>query len=479
MGYAALTGAGLLAAYKSARPWLAFILGVVSGVPSVALFLTLYPPWQITVAMVIAALVCGRAMDLSIGWRQFGLSLCGLLSIAIPAVAGWYLANSDAVSAIAGTYYPGHRTSASGHATLAWLLDAPLNALLAGPEGSSVSQAKSTVPYTNLSELSASWLPVPILAMATLAVLVYRRPPSARMWAGREPNRYLWTTVSVAFVLCVLLAWGLFPLPDWTGTLLLERVPGRRLPLAIGLASVLLVGVAGKALEGVRWSRWISIAWAAAAAATTASTVWSADRLPWARDHVSTTTVVALGAIVAIAFCFIASGLMRRTAAVLLASFAVWSWAMVNPLYHGLGPLDEDPVVRALRPIAIADPGVRMIVFADLKIAALVRASGAQILSGVTFYPDSQLMRELLPAQRSLWNNYALYRWIASEDAPAVIRQIKGTSMELHIYPCASKLIDLEPKWIVSDRHLNDSCLHQTSTVSRKGTNLYLYQIVR
>jgi hypothetical protein len=479
VGYGALTGAALVAAFKSSNSRSSFAWGAAAGVAGIAMFLTLYPPWQLTVGAVIVALACGYALDQAIGWRRFGLALSGLFAVAVPGIASWYFANADAVAAIMGTYYPGHRTSAPGEATLAWLLDAPLNPLLAGSVGSSVSQAKSAVPYTNLSELSASWLPLPILGMATLGVVVRVLWPQACDALEDRPGKPMfWTAIGLALVFCVLLAWGVLPLPEWTGTILLERVPGRRLPLALGLASVLLVAVSGSALRRQRWSLWVSILWLAAIALTVGSTMWSADRMPWDEERVAMTTVFVLGLVVATGFGLVASGLLRHAGALLLACFAAWSWALVNPLYRGLGPLDHDPVVRALRPVALADPGARVLVFADTKIVALVRASGVQTLSGVTFYPDEGLMQELVPDQRNLWNNYANYRWVASSDSRrAFIRQMKGTSMELHIYPCARKVLELGPKWAVSDARLDGSCLRLLSVISRKSASLYFYQI--
>jgi hypothetical protein len=54
---------------------------------------------------------------------------------------------------------------------------------------------------------------------------------------------------------------------------------------------------------------------------------------------------------------------------------------------------------------------------------------------------------------------WAIYHWVAEPTArTAFIRQIKGTSMELHVNPCAPELLDLGGAWAVSDERLDVAC---------------------
>jgi hypothetical protein len=479
LGYGALTGAALVTALRTTRPGGALGWGAIAGAAGTAMFLTLYPPWLISVGLVIVAVVAGYALDVRSGWARLGLAVAGLMAVSAPALAGWYLGNQAGIESTKETFYPGNRVSAPGEATLAWLLDAPLNPLLAGPAGGTLSAAVSGNPYTNLSEVSASWLPLPILAAAAIVAAVrWPRKAKAGVSSARDFAAGRWTVTGLAAVLCLLLAWGALPLPQWVGTLLLERVKGTRLPLSLGLAAVLLIAVMGSARRGRRIPVWEHVLWSGAVAATVGLTLWSAAHMPWNQDLVSTPSVVLLGLVVALGFGLVASGQLLRTAATLLAVYAAWSWALVNPLYHGLGPLDHDPVVRAMRHVAQADPGVRVAVFGDARLVSLVRASGVQSLSGVTLYPNEQLMRRLVPSQRDLWNNYAIYQWVPDPGArPARIRQVKGTSMELHIPPCAPEVLKLGAEWAVSDKPLDARCLQPVDVIRARSRTTYLYRI--
>jgi hypothetical protein len=481
LGYGALAGACVIAALKATRRMASVGLGAAAGVAGTAMFHTLYPPWVISVALVVVAVVLGYAADLRPGWSRLGLTLAGLVAVAMPAIIGWYLTNSAAIHAIAATFYPRQRLAASGGATLAWLLDAPLNPLLTGPVGGTLDGRISGNPYTNLSETSASWLPLPILAAAVaVAAVRWRRPPKAGVPPVRGSQPGVWTVAALASVLGLLLAWGVLRLPGWAGSLLLERVQGTRLPLALGLGSVLLVAVVGSARRGARHPAWEQVFWLGAIAGTVALTMWSAAQMPWDHAQVSTKTVLVFGLVVAVGFGLIASGQLARSAATGLAVFATWSWALVNPLYHGLGPLDHDPVVRALRPVAEADPGVRVEVFGDLRLVALVRSTGLQSLSGITFYPNERLMEHFVTNDRRLWNNYAIYRWVAEPTArTAFIRQIKGTSMELHVNPCAPELLHLGGSWAVSDERLDVACLQPVDTIRSASGPVYRYRVIR
>jgi hypothetical protein len=280
--------------------------------------------------------------------------------------------------------------------------------------------------------------------------------------------------------MAVLLAWGLLPLPRWTGSLLLERVPGFRLPLALGFACVVLVALLATRHARGRAPAWEPALWTAAVGATVGLTVWSSLQLPVDRAELSMAAVVVCGSLVAIGFAFVAAGRSPRTAATALACFAVWSWCLVNPLYHGLGAFDDHPVVRAMRPVAEANPGVKVEVYGNSGLVALVRASGAQSLSGVTFYPNEPLMRRLAPAQREVWNNFAKYRWVADPAAaPVQLGPLVVSNVMTQVDPCAPEILDLGAEWAVSDRRLEFPCLQAVDEIAYGDATAFRYRVVR
>jgi hypothetical protein len=322
-------------------------------------------------------------------------------------------------------------------------------------------------------------LPLPLLLVAVLLVIArHVRRDSARADAGGPPLPGMWTVVSLSLVLSLLLAWAVLPLPEWTGALVLERVKGTRVPLALGLASVLIVAIAGMAMPRRRTRPWEGALWAVAVGAMVGLSMWAAGRMPWRDNLVSTKLVLAYSILVAAGFGLVAAGRFRRTAAILLAGFAAWSWALVNPLYQGLGPLDSDPVARVMRPLAEERPGSRVMVFGDEKLVAIVRSTGMQSLAGTTPYPDAQLMQRLAPDQRGLWNNYATYRWLADPSADrATIRQIKGTTMELRLNPCSPDVAAFGAVWAVSETPIQADCLRPRQVIHSGALTRYLYSV--
>jgi hypothetical protein len=101
-----------------------------------------------------------------------------------------------------------------------------------------------------------------------------------------------------------------------------------------------------------------------------------------------------------------------------------------------------------------------------------------QSLAGTTPYPDADVMERLTPGQRRLWNNYATYRWTADTAAdPARIRQIRGTTMELSVNPCAPEIAALGPAWAVSEQPIRASCLKPQRVVRSGERTRYLYSV--
>jgi hypothetical protein len=482
LGYGALAGATAVVGMRVRRGLLSFGCGMAAGASATAMFLVLYPPWLVSVGIVVAAVVAGYAADHRPGWLRLSLVAAGSMAVTVPVLLAWYAANRTAIRATVGTIYPGNRISQSGGAEPAHLLSAPLNPLLSRGAG-------ATLDETNLSEVSSTWLPLPVLAVA-LAVFVLRRTRQGHaMPAGgdAEPGggcgdhgRRGWTVAAVTAAMCVLTAWALLPLPTWAGTLLLERVPGHRLPLALGFASILLVGLVGAPRRGTRLPWWEAALWTVAVAATVWLTLEASQQLPVHPGELPTLPVLLLGAVVAVGFALLAAGRLSRLVAAGLAAYALWSWGTVNPLYHGLGALDDNPVTRVMRPIAQDSPGVRVQVFGSHRLVAVVRASGVQSLSGVTFYPNTPLMRTIAPGEEEFWNSFRRYNWAADRAAaPVAFRPLRGTALILRVDPCAPEILALDPGWAVSQSRLSFPCLQPFDEARYGEGKVFFYRVNR
>jgi hypothetical protein len=491
LGYASGAGAAGVLALRARRTAWAALLAVAGGLLAAALALTIYPPWIVILALVALAVVVGQAIDLRVPWRRL-LVVGGAAAVSAGGPLGvWYLQHRDAISAIGHTVYPGLRRTDAGQAWLSNILDAPLNPWLAGDAGRTLAPAPGATgygSYVNLSEASSSWFPVGVLVAALVivgaALVRDRRSRSADVEAtaedGGEPpvTATFWCVAAVAVLIT---SWALLPLPSFIGRVtLLDRVPGYRTPIALSLCAVLLVALAGELLRRRRLGRWPAVLLVVGVAVTGAATVWSATKLQWNQDLVSLPLALLSGLALGAGFAVIASGRWRTPAAALLAVYCAASWALVNPLYSGLGPLQDDAIVKAMSAVERQDPGTVVAVYGDYPLGALVAASGAQNLSGTTFYPDPAVMRRLAPTQANLWNNYASYRWVARPGEPATIRQVRGTRMDLLIDPCAPETLSLGMTWTVSLEPIHASCLQPVDTVDSQAVGrVYRYRVQR
>jgi hypothetical protein len=465
VGLGCLAAAALIIGARSDRTRRAVLYGCAAGVAFVALSLALYPPWQIQICLVLAAIIVGQLLDHRPDPRRILITLgCGG-AVSVVGLGWWYLTCRDAIRATADTIYPGHRVGVSGAASLARLLSAPLNPPLSHAAGATVHSPG------NLSEISSSWLPLPLLAGCVLATALW--------WRGRSaaPSAGLWTTVLLIASLAFLLAWVLFPVPKWAGWFILSRSTPKRSPVALGLASVLLFGLVGRyaprrALHPVVWGVGTGL--------TVWCTWWSARHLPWDVHAVGTAHVIALALPTALGFAAIAAQRRPCVVAVGLAAYSVWSFALVNPVYRGLGPLDRDQIVREMRVVRASDPHPLLVVFGDAAIASIARAAGVQTLSGVTYYPDARVMDALLPGQREAWNNYTNYYWEPlPSPGPATVTRTQIDAATLRVHPCDAALLALHPSWVLSTTALSKvPCLDHARYFKRGPATLALYRVV-
>ena len=493
VGYGTLVGAAVLISLGASSTRVALLAAVGAGFAATAFFLTLYPPWQISVALIVAGTVLGEVIARRPSRRAFLVTVGGMLAVVVPSLVAWSWSGRDAIGATMSTFYPGQRISAAGEAKLSWLVDAPLNPLLARGRGDSVGTIATAEGFTNLSEVSSSWFPIPLL-VAIMIVAARRRWTASSVSEFEQRNasesgcrRYTarptaWSSAltGVTAAMLVLAAWATLPLPSWTGVFLLERVPSFRVSIGLGLGAVLMIGLVARDWEGIsrRDRAFEAPVWIVATGLSALMTVWSAAVLPWDADGVLGRSLL-LGAIVAVGFAAISTGVGRRTGGIALAVFAIVSWALVNPLVTGLGPLDSHPLTNRMQRIAEEEPGVLVEVFGDLQTNSLVRAAGVQTLSGVTFYPDEELMQRLAPGQRELWNNYVQYEWKAVDGEPgATIRRISGSHKELQIDPCSASTLELGAKWAVSTSALTMPCLELVDQIQADRTT-WLYRIDR
>jgi hypothetical protein len=493
MGYGVATGALLMAGFRARRVWSVALWAVGAGYVGAVFVLMLYPPWALSVAYVVAAAALGYFLDRRLRWRR-AIWVIGVSGALIGGVMlAWYLQNRGAITALAETYYPGSRLTEAGTGSWRQLLSGPLNFWMAGEAGATLGRTEGSGPLDNLSEISSSWLPLPVVVLlgcGAVWMLWRRRDSSPRVAdaraevfdVDRSSPQPRWTMILLTASFLLILAWTVVPLPDWFGVLTqLNRVQPSRAPLALGLAVVLLVAVAAVA---PRKPAWWSTPWVvAAASANGALTLWAAFSIAWDSSMVPMSRALASGVVLALLFGLVFT--LRRGRAVpaaLLAGYTFVSWFLVNPVQQGTAPLEADPITVEMRELTAGTDNPRTMVFADFTVVAKVRAAGLQTVSGQTPIPDREVMTELAPEYEGLWNSYVKYQWHVGEPGEDMsITQRVGTTLDLTVDPCAPELAEvLDAEWIVSDESLADrSCVTAVGTVPQGDGEMYIYRVGR
>ena len=493
LGFAAAGTACTIMALRAGRWFWTMGWALAAGYFATAFVLVLYPPWQVSLAWVGLAVVLGILIDERPKVWRVGLTAAGVAVVVLPALAAWFVQGEAGIDAVRGTTHPGQRTSGGGGGALTWMLSPPSSLWLSRADAptlqtADVSAAGKRLTSVNPTEISSTWLPLPLLVVAVVALiwlLFLRRPPddARALTANPEDPELRWTGLLVALALALLLVWALVPVPEDVGRYtLLSQVPGRRIPLAAGLAAAILLAVAADRLRAHRMPVWLASFIVLGGAGSAAAFWWGTSNLPWDNGRPADRAILIVADAFAAGFTVIVLGRLSGLAAIATAGAALVVFAMVNPLYRGLGPLTDDPLVAALRQYGMPEDPARAMVFDHHgELTPLVAASGVQNLSGVTVYPDAAFWEGVAPTQKDLWNNVARYVWVADPTAThTVIRQVQGTWMQLTVNPCAPEVESLQAELAVSADPIRAPCLtllRQVTRSAREDPVVYLYQV--
>jgi hypothetical protein len=483
VGFLAASAAALLLAVRARRRWATVGLGLLAGYAASAAFFAFYPPWLVSVGLVMAAVVIGELVRRRSPWRRALLAGGSALAVLVPVVGLWWVQSADALAALTGTFYPGNRVSPSDGGIASVLFATPLNSVFSDHGDRIVAD-----PLLNQSEVSSAWFPLPVLLLLVgfVAVTVVRAR-AVRRRAALDPAVYAaepdqgegrdepggardWATfIAVTAVAALLLLWMFVPLPPLVGRVtLLNRVPGYRATLALGVCTVLLVYLVAGRLPAARWAPRTVLS-LAATAATGALAWWSATQL--LRGSVpGTKTALLVGLIVAAAFCLLALAPIRWPAMVVLIAVVGVNYAMVNPLYQGLGPLTHGPLASTLETLAQREGPSKWVDLAGGFSSTVITASPQELLSGMTYYPSKDVWERLAPTQEARWNNYSKYFWEQNPTAdPAVIEQIHGTNQRLVIDLCSPDVAFLGIRYVLTSTTAPPRCFSPVATVRDLG----------
>jgi len=485
----------LAAQYRASRIWrMVFLAGSAYGLVGFAL--VFYPPFQVPVALVLAAVGVGwviaqrsEGRSPSLGGVAGDLAAVGLASGVVLAL--FYLSHKSTIAAITGTVYPGRRRITGGHGSLLQLFSAPFDLAVA-------SHGATLSPASNESELSSFVMLAPFVLLQLF-----------RLRLRDLASRHLIPLVAAGAAFATLLVWYFISLPGVIAKVLfLDRVPPSRAVVGIGLADLLVVffflstrpngpaAAAAAAAAGTRTGTgtgdsvveprtvarerlWRERTGAITCAALAlAFSIWIGNQLATSFPGLQLTRHQLLF----ISGCFALTVLLillRKALAggvMLVALSAVLSLG-VNPVYRGLGDLTSSPLVTTAVSLD-ASSHRTWLSFAGDGNTELV-ASGVRTINAVSFYPDAKAWRLLDPAgaQSEAWNRYANVVFAPRADAgPPTISLVQLDVVKVEVYPCDRVLDAFDVGFIVSRAPLTLPCLSPAAELTHHGTPLYVYR---
>ena len=365
------------------------IVGLVIGIINFAL--CCYPPFQIPLVYLAAAILCGwfwqsRGPDRNsaprrtvvVSFAAAALCSCGVL---IP----FFIECLPTLHMVANTAYPGARRCNGGGISF--------DSLLRGIAAPLVFEDTFPEKLDNVCEAS-SFFPIALAAVPLILVSL----------------RGQWKNLKLILPSCLFLGFftlfSLVPMPHWlaaaTGLSVTTTV---RWVLVIGMANIviaiLFLPEAAKAplkLRGLAWlvAMVLTGCWFVAASRTSPIflTGWR---------------IAALAVASAMLY---ASYLTGRARLFGLCSLCVLGPAAltVNPVTQGLGPLLRSPGSAAVREIARSDPGAGWAAYNTAVLSQFLVAQGLPVVTGAKTLPDLRFYDQIDPGGRSrdIYNRYGI-----------------------------------------------------------------------
>jgi hypothetical protein len=349
-----------------------------------------YPPYQIPLLYVGAAIVLGSTLQHGAGRVGVLLLAAAAVAVALVLLPFWFDARST-LEMVRSTAYPGARRSSGGELSLF--------KLFSGTIGWFESEHRVPSAYANIAEASNFF---PLWFGGAILLCGLRTRVSA-------------VTIALGCVVALLATYCVVPLPHWlTRVTLLEFTTERRALLALGVAGVVLCCVV---FEQSRYARLGTVPAIVASALCIAGVTWMAWRVqirdPAVTDApllslVRQTHGIPLAITIALIILFLIDPL-RRWFPVVFSVFTIASNLAINPVMTGLAPLTRSRAFLETDALRRSDPTAKWIVYEDRILAQLVKATGADVFNGTKIVPELRFFNLLDPpgALASIYNRYA------------------------------------------------------------------------
>ncbi len=405
--------------------------GLLLGWAGGCMALTLYPPFQVPIATLLALLFATLAwqhrdaleLRRHAGWRAG--ALVGGAAIALGAVALLLAAGGEAIEAMQSTAFPGRRIATGGDRSLWELLGSNLLLPL---------RIEDWGPLDNVCEAASWWLLSPVVLAAALVRRARGGPGLDAVEAG------------LALLGAALAVHATLGIPEWLARASgWSLVPGRRSTLALGVVDLLLLL---RLLARTPRERVAPLAPTLAIAA-----LWGAllGIAAWQLAAVLPDLELAWGLALAAANAALAALALRARrawlplAVLLAATLATTAW--FNPVVRGGSAFVLDnPLSQRIRAIDREHGGqTTWLAFGRPELANLIWMQGVRSLNGLHAVPQLDFWHALDPARRHqrIYNRYAHVSFVASARRDFRVRAYSRDFLIARVHPADARLRQL------------------------------------
>ena len=426
--------------------------------------LLLYPPFQIPVALVVAFFILGYLIN-----NCRAKSRKQIVQVLVPfaisiGVAGVLLGaflyeHSTVFTTVSNTAYPGQRVVSSGGEDVAKLLTTYLQSQLQRED-------RGTHYYKNQSE-SSSFIVLPLyFILPAIGLLV---------WLYIKKRRIEWALLGLIAVCLIFFAVLFIPNIDIISkVLLLTLVPHYRLVIGLGFLAIILILYMAKVFKEYK----LSLNRKAYIIVLLYSLIFFGLML-WAGletsklypDFISSKKLILLLAAVLMLGSTLVLLNRPKIGLLILAAFSLASSVYVNPLYRGLGPLQNSEVSKAIQ--SVAPPTATWAAAQDILIENLPQMSGRPAVTGVSTYPENAFWEQYSGKSNSfIYNRYA-HIVLSSNDKNSLVL---ATPDLITVSASCNRKITEKIEYIVSTTPLQGSCNSLLKTVTYPAVTFYLYK---
>ena len=467
IGYASMIGFCLLRILKASKKLEIVIMATLFYFFSIAFALILYPPFQIVLIWSCVFVVLGYLFNnfkdishsLLLKFKIINISIAFFLILITLFL--FVLDQQNTVEIMTHTVYPGVRSYLGGGLSITQLFNGFYNILLQSDfNGVPLGQR-------NQSEASSFFLYSP-------AIIIFYLIAFLKNIKNLKKPDYILIFLSLWIILLSL--FSLIPFPEWFGKYtFLSMVPPFRTIIGIGFTSYVLTFyfLSSKKIplsENIILPIFISLC-VGIMTYLMGITFYNGNAEFFSKPEILSPIIKI---VLISAFSFASTYLLLRKHKLLFISslliFSVASTIFVNPLYKGIGSIDETDFAKTINKY-ISSPEKKWVVYGDHRFAQYLLANGQSVLNGIHYYPLFDMWEVIDPEKKyiEIYNRYAHIHFSDTENSKDLIELIYADQINVNIDPCDNKLRELNVELFLLTEKTDYTCL-----IYRESVNTYL-----